>query len=193
VAFNAHELGRYTGDDALLGAAGDLASALDERWDAGLHTWIDAGESAMTSGHVRTLDALLATLVSSDAAKLDVAFNELVDPSAYDALFGPTGVHREEAAFAPDSYWRGSAWPQVSYLLWVAARRAERDDVAAGERSGLRRWRLRLWHQPARVGDRRRARRVHPAPGVRRSPLNGAGAGRAASRVCPLRRRGRVA
>ena len=34
---------------------------------------------------------------------------------------GPAGVHRDEPIFAPDTYWRGPAWPQLTYLFWVAA------------------------------------------------------------------------
>jgi hypothetical protein len=52
----------------------------------------------------------------------------LRDPSEYGALFGPCGVHRDEAVFSPDTYWRGPTWPQLNYLCWLAARRA--DDVA---------------------------------------------------------------
>lgn len=131
LAFNARELALFTGDDALTVSGDELAGALDERWDARMRTWADAGESASSSGRVRTLDALLPTIVSSDAGARDAAFADLVDSSAYGATFGPTGVHRAEPAFAPDSYWRGSSWPQVSYLLWTAARRTGRDAIAA--------------------------------------------------------------
>jgi glycogen debranching enzyme len=60
-------------------------------------------------------------------------------------------VHRAEPTFAPDVYWRGPTWPQLSYLLWVAATRARRADVAAAiaastvagaARSGL----AEYWH-----------------------------------------------
>ena len=127
VAFNARELASITGDAQLRAFADELACSLDAQWNGELRTWIDAGESAMTSGRIRTLDALLPLLVSSDLDALD----DLVDPQRYGAAFGPTGVLRAEPSFAPASYGRGSAWPQVSYLLWVAARRAGRDEVAS--------------------------------------------------------------
>ena len=50
-------------------------------------------------------------------------FADLVDPSAYGTPFGPAGLHPDEPAFEPSRYWRGSSWPQLLYLLWVAARR----------------------------------------------------------------------
>ena len=33
-------------------------------------------------------------------------------------------MHRDEAVFAPETYWRGPTWPQLSYLCWIAAQRA---------------------------------------------------------------------
>ena len=56
-------------------------------------------------------------------------FDQLVDPEAFGAPFGPRGVHRDEASYEPDQYWRGPAWPQLTYLLWCAAGRAERNGV----------------------------------------------------------------
>ena len=116
VAFNARELASVGPDIDV----DDIVDALE--WDPPARTWPDAGGSA-----VRTLDALLPALVSP----LDEVFDDLVAPSAYGARCGPTGVHRDEPSFNPTSYWRGSSWPQLSYLLWVAATRAGRDDVAA--------------------------------------------------------------
>jgi hypothetical protein len=131
LAFNARELAGLTGDDGLRAAAGELAAALDERWDGGLATWADAGDAAAGSGRVRTLDALMGALVSPDPVKVGRALDQLVEPIAFGGDCGPTGVHRAEPGFAPRSYWRGSAWPQLAYLAWVAARRAGRDELAA--------------------------------------------------------------
>jgi hypothetical protein len=122
VAFNASELGL---------PADDVVDALDARWDADLQTWVDAGETELGSGRARTIDGLLGALVSRDRTKLDAAFAAMVDPAAHGAAFGPTGVHRAEPTFAPSVYWRGPTWPQLSYLLWVAASRAARADIAA--------------------------------------------------------------
>jgi hypothetical protein len=124
VAFNARELVSLTGDARLRAEADEIVSALDAQWNVELHTWRDAGGSS-----ARTLDALTGALVSDRRAA--IVFADLVDPTAYGGTFGPTGVHRADPAFEPLSYWRGSAWPQLSYLLWVGARRAGADAVAA--------------------------------------------------------------
>jgi glycogen debranching enzyme len=86
---------------------------------------VDDGSTASGSGRVRTLDALLPLLV----APRDEAFDQLVDPSAFGAACGPAGVHRDEPSFAPTTYWRGPAWPQLTYLLWLAATSSRRPDV----------------------------------------------------------------
>ena len=141
VAFNAAELAEVTGQAALGEAAAGLAAALDARWSASRATWLDrvvTGPSS-TSG-VRTLDALLPVLVSQDPAAVDVAFAQLADPEAFGADCGPTGVDRREPTFDPRTYWRGPAWPQLTYLLWVAAqrrgRRADADRLAAALTTG---------------------------------------------------------
>jgi hypothetical protein len=121
VAFNAGELGVD---------AADIVDALDAQWDPSRVTWIDAGDTERGSGRSRTVDGLLPTLVAREVAHRDAAFAAMLDPDAHGACFGPTGVHRAEPTFAPDVYWRGPTWPQLSYLLWVAATRAQRADVA---------------------------------------------------------------
>ncbi len=142
VAWNALELAAVTGDDELVTSAHGLIDALDARWDPHLVTWVDDGPTAATSGAVRTLDALLVLLVT---AKQE-AFDLLVDPEAFGAPYGPRGVHAAEATFDPQRYWRGPAWPQLTYLLWVAAARSNasaargalvRSMVAGSVRSGF--------------------------------------------------------
>lgn len=122
VAFNAAELGLD---------AGDVVDALDARWDAERVTWVDSGETEHGSGRCRTVDGLLPTLVSRDVAAREAAFASLLDPRAHGATYGPTGVHRAEPTFSPAVYWRGPTWPQLSYLLWVAATRAGDTATAA--------------------------------------------------------------
>jgi hypothetical protein len=129
IAWNALELATVTGDDALAAAGRELAAALSTRWDADLRTWVDAGPSAEGSGRIRTLDALLPALVCADHAA--DAFDELADATAYGTPFGPAGVHVAEPVFERRAYWRGPAWPQLSYLLWVAASRSARHDLAS--------------------------------------------------------------
>ena len=130
VVFNARELASVTGDADLRRAADSLAATLAARWDRELATWIDTGASATTSGRIRSLDAMLPVLVEDRADVLGSAFAEIVDDRRFGGACGPAGVHREEPTFAPRTYWRGPAWPQLTYLLWVAARRAGRVDDA---------------------------------------------------------------
>ncbi len=125
VAWNARELAGVTGDDGLRAAGDDLAAAIDARWDAEALTWVDDGPTR--SAGVRTLDALLPALVCPRPA----ALAQLRDPSAFHAPFGPRGLHRAEPAYEPDRYWRGSAWPQLTYLLWVASGAVGDHDTSA--------------------------------------------------------------
>ena len=126
VAWNARELALVIGDAQLRADADALAAAIDTRWDPSLSTWVDDGPTATGSGRVRTLDALLPLLVCPRRE----AFDQLADPTAFGATYGPTGVHRAEPAFASSTYWRGPAWPQLTYLLWLAATSSRRPDVA---------------------------------------------------------------
>ncbi len=123
VAFNARELAAVTGDDGLAAAAGELAGALDGRWDADLGPWVDAGPTAGGSGRCRTADALLPLLITDDPARAARVLADLADPAAHGGPFGPTGVHRAEPVFDPAAYWRGPVWPQLAYLLVLGARR----------------------------------------------------------------------
>src|SRR5690606_12202387 len=118
VAWNALELAPLVGADRLAADAGELVEAVDARWDPTLLTWVDDGPTAEGSGRVRTLDALLPCLV----VRRPEALAALTDPAAHGAPYGPTGVHRAEPTFDPRAYWRGSAWPQLTYLVWRAAR-----------------------------------------------------------------------
>ncbi len=130
VAFNALELAAVTGDRTLASDAMALVTLLDGQWDDERRTWVDAGDSEAGSGRTRTLDALLPVLVTDRTDALDAAFADLVDPTAFGGACGPAGVHRAEPSFAARTYWRGPAWPQLTYLTWVAAQRRGRTDAA---------------------------------------------------------------
>jgi len=138
VAFNAFELAEATGDDSQVDAAQAIVAGLAGRWQPAGATWVDrVMVGASGSAGVRTLDALLPVLVSEDEPAVDAAFAEALDDRAFGGPFGPAGVHRDEAAFDPGAYWRGAAWPQITYLLWVAARRRGRAELAADLASRL--------------------------------------------------------
>jgi hypothetical protein len=131
VAWNGRELAEVTDDDDLRRQAHELAEAVDARWDADLATWVDDGPTAAGSGRVRTLDALLPLLVCDRSPAVD----SLTDPGAFGAACGPRGVHLREPTHQATTYWRGPAWPQLTYLLWVATRSARPRTAAALSRS----------------------------------------------------------
>jgi hypothetical protein len=146
IAFNVYELLSLVDDERLRRDADELVTFLDGRWDDEHGSWIDAGATEHGSGRVRTLDALLPLLVTRDERARARALTALVDHEHHGALFGPCGVHRGEAVFSPDTYWRGPTWPQLDYLFWLGARRAgrhatatalARQTVAGALRSGL--------------------------------------------------------
>lgn len=131
VAFNAFELSGFANDDALAAEAAELAEIVSNQWDSELRTWCDDGALAQGSGRVRTADAHFCMLVDRDRSHLAAAANDLIDPDCFGAPFGPRGAHVAESTYDPDTYWRGPAWPQMSYLLWLACQRAEETAAAA--------------------------------------------------------------
>ena len=126
IAWNALELAGVTNDDHLARLGEELADAVDARWDQDRATWVDDGPAAWTSGGIRTLDALLPLLVRPRPAAVAM----LTDPAGFGAPYGPRGVHPAEPTFEARTYWRGPAWPQLTYLLWVAATRGRERRVA---------------------------------------------------------------
>jgi hypothetical protein len=131
VAFNALEMASLGGSGDLADGAAELGEALAARWDPELQTWLDAGATEGGSGAVRTLDALLPSLIDADRTRTESVGRLLIDPAAYGGPYGPTGVHRHEPAFDPQAYWRGPAWPQLTYLLALAQTRAGNIGAAA--------------------------------------------------------------
>jgi glycogen debranching enzyme len=129
VAFNLSELSTVIGNDALRDEATELAGLLDRRWDPVATTWVDDSERP-GSAAAPTAEALLPALVSRDAAAVDAAFAALTDALAFGTRFGPAGVHVADPAFSATTYWRGPAWPQITYLLALAARRRGRPEAA---------------------------------------------------------------
>jgi len=120
VAFNARELAGITGDDRLADDAKVLAGALADRWDPVLGTWVDECSDTSGSSSSRTTEGLLPLLVETAPGRAAKVVDQLLDPTAHGAPFGPTGVHRAEPSFDPRAYWRGPVWPQIAYLLVLA-------------------------------------------------------------------------
>lgn len=98
-----------------------LAQAIAARWDERLLTWVDGGPSASGSGRIRTADALLALTAIIQGEQAHTAYPQIADPTAFGGGFGVRGVHADEPAYEPRTYWRGPTWPQLAYLLYLRA------------------------------------------------------------------------
>jgi hypothetical protein len=125
VAWNAIEAGEALGDHRLLSRGRWLADRIDTvLWDEERGTWVDVDNRSGARSSVRTLDALLPALVTTDEGRRADALRQALDPDGFGLPYGPAGVHPGEQSFDPDGYARGASWPQLTYLLWQAARRA---------------------------------------------------------------------
>jgi hypothetical protein len=160
VAFNVAELATVAPVGDLAPRAAAVAAHLERSWDAARHTFADTARRGAVGPEppaVRVLEALLPVLVvPGDGPPVGHAFGALRDRTAFGGACGPAQVHRDEPVFDPGRYWRGPAWPPLSYLFWVAARRlgrtgdarALRDAAAHGaRRSGL----AESWHPDSGV------------------------------------------
>lgn len=142
VAFNAQELIDVGLGASLAAPAREVVEALDERWDPDRATWADA-PLGTTDPPVRTLEALLGALVTTDRDRAGTVLRQVLDDDAFGGACGPAQVHRAEPAFDPMAYWRGPAWPQLTYLIALAAHRqgfvAEAADLTARMAAGVER------------------------------------------------------
>jgi hypothetical protein len=162
VAFNVRELASVApADDDLARRTDAVVARLAASWDPAEHTFTDTvlrGPEPDRPVTTRTLEALLPVLVlPADHPAVDDAFGQVRDPKAFGAPCGPAQVHRAEPAFDPTMYWRGPAWPQLSYLFWLAARRLGRADDAGALRDATARGALRsgmaeYWHPDRGTG-----------------------------------------
>ncbi|MCU1592875.1 MAG: hypothetical protein JWO12_267 [Frankiales bacterium] len=133
-AFASHaaaELFALTGDAVWEGRAQDLATAIDTHlWDDDQGLWVDhalvgGGESV----RIPTLDGALGALCSSDAEKAHRVLDQVADPSRFGASHGVAFLPPDHPRYDPSAYWRGPAWPQLDYMIAVAARRWDRHEV----------------------------------------------------------------
>jgi len=112
----------------------DLAKTLDDRaWDDSESLWSDvvfAGPRNTDSVRIPTSDAVLPALCTPDQGNAAKALQQLVPPGKFGAAFGPRFVSADSDMYQPDEYWRGPAWPQLNYLLVLAARRCGVTDIA---------------------------------------------------------------
>src|SRR3712207_4607491 len=132
-AFNLAELATVTGDAELAARARTLAEAMDEHlWDEEQGLWADR---AVVGGGPSTRtpfsDGVLGALVTPDGRKAQRPLDQLPAPERFGPPFGPATVVRTHPAYDPGMYWRGPAWPPLSYLFTIALRRWGRLEDAA--------------------------------------------------------------
>jgi hypothetical protein len=124
-AHAAAECAVLTGDDQWRARGEELAALADDLlWDETQGLWIDlpliGGGPGCTAP---TLDGTLGALVTRDPVKAERALGQLTDPQRFGAPYGLAYVTRRDPSYDPGAYWRGAAWPQLNYLLAVAADR----------------------------------------------------------------------
>lgn len=124
VAFNVRELLAISPRPGWEERVTSLEEAIAARWRPDLRTWVD--DPPGPGAEVPVLDALLPMLVGRPRP-----WDLVTEVGPLAAPFGPRYLPADHPSFDPDTYWRGPAWPQLTYLLWVAARRAGQQDVAA--------------------------------------------------------------
>jgi hypothetical protein len=102
-----------------------LAEAIDTHlWDESQDLWVDlpivgGGESSRAP----TLDGLFGALSTPDPVKANRALAQCADPDRFAAPYGLSYLPHDHPQYDPRSYWRGPAWPQLNYMMSLAARR----------------------------------------------------------------------
>lgn len=78
-----------------------------------------AGEKGFPSStsSAPTLEALLGILADRNEDRLAKVCEDLFNPEKYGAPYGPAGASQSHKAYDGHGYWRGAAWPQLTYLL----------------------------------------------------------------------------
>ncbi len=125
-AFNAREYARLTADSAWRRRGDELAAAVRARWDGQRATFLDGDHP---SASAPTLDALVGILAVDD--REHPAWSLIADEDRFAGPYGLRGVDPSDPSYDPDAYWRGPTWPQLDYLIWLAAVRVGRSTEAA--------------------------------------------------------------
>jgi hypothetical protein len=125
--------GRLLEDERLRAASHELGEAMDELlWDEAQGMFVDrplvgGGDSA----RIPTIDGALSALGSVRRDHALACLEQLQAPSRFAAPHGLRYLPLDHPIYRPDQYWRGSAWPQLTYLAVQACRRWGLDDLAA--------------------------------------------------------------
>jgi hypothetical protein len=128
----------HTADERLAAAADECARAIDAHlWNDTEALWDDhvvhgprPSTDPASSCHVPTLDGVLGALSTADASRAATALDQVLAVDRFGAPFGARYVPPAHRSYRPDAYWRGPAWPQLNALVWFAAHRWGRLDVA---------------------------------------------------------------
>ena len=121
-----------TGDPGLRQASFELGEAMDELlWDDSQAMYADrplvgGGDSCS----VPVLDGVLSALGSVKRDRALTRLEQLRDPSRFAASWGLRYLPPAHPLYEPDHYWRGPAWPQLTFLAVQACRRWGLDDLA---------------------------------------------------------------
>jgi hypothetical protein len=114
----------------------ELARQIDRQlWNPEEDLWDDrpdeAHRPAWPCATLPTLDGVLGALATQSRPRAERALRQCVGDGRFAAPFGPRFLPADHPEYQPDVYWRGPAWPQLNYLLVVAARRHGLADIAA--------------------------------------------------------------
>lgn len=74
-------------------------------------------DSLSSTSSAPTLEALLGILADRNEDRLAKVCEDLFNPEKYGAPYGPAGASQSHKAYDGHGYWRGAAWPQLTYLL----------------------------------------------------------------------------
>src|SRR5262245_26203563 len=101
-------------------------------WDDGQGMYVDrplagGGDSARAP----VLDGVLSALGSIRRERALVCLEQLRDPSRYAAPWGLRYLPPGHPQYQSDRYWRGPAWPQLTFLAVQACHRWGLNDLAA--------------------------------------------------------------
>jgi hypothetical protein len=130
VAFNALELAELTGDTDLARNGLAIARQLKTTWLDEEKTWADVRPGTGTlSSSMPTQQDLMPLLVVDDQQQLDQAWAQLMDESVFNRPHGFAGVSATSSEYRSSGYWRGGCWPQLCYLLFIAAQRQGRPET----------------------------------------------------------------
>ena len=131
---HAHYLAsQLTGDPGLHQTSLELGEAMDDLlWDDSQGMYVDRPVARGGDSHTApVLDGVLSALGSVRRERALTCLEQLRDPSRFAAPWGLRYLPPGHPQYQPDNYWRGPAWPQLTFLAMQACYRWGLDDLAA--------------------------------------------------------------